>query len=118
MQRDLRAYLSDVLECCDAIEAALDGIDLDAYKSNRLIRSAVEREFTIIGEAVSVLSREAPDVFDSITQARRIVDFRNQLTHEYPSISDTVVWDIAESDIPLLRQECAALFDELGESGA
>lgn len=87
MRRDVRAYLSDIVDSCDAIAAALDGIDLDAYKASRLIRSAVEREFTIIGEAVSVLSRKAPDVFDSIAQSRRVVDFRNQLTHGYATAS-------------------------------
>lgn len=114
MPRDVRAYLSDIVDACDAIVAALDKIDLDAYRSSRLIRSAVEREFTIIGEAISVLSRMETDVFDSITQARRIVDFRNQLTHAYPNINDTVVWDIAHRDVPLLRQECVALIDAHG----
>ena len=118
MLRDARAYLSDIIESCVAIAAALKGIDLAAYEASRLIRSSVERECTIIGEAVSVLSRQAPAVFDSITQARRIVDFRNQLTHEYPSINDAVVWDIARRDVPLLRQECAVLIDELGRGAS
>ena len=77
MPRDALAYLSDVIESCDAITVALLGLDLDEYKRNRLVRSSVEREF-IIGEAVSALSRVAPDVFASVTRARRIVAFRNQ----------------------------------------
>ena len=109
MQRDERAYLSDILEACDAIETAVSGLDLAAYRANRLVRSAVEREFIIIGEAVAVLSRVAPQLVARITKARRIVDFRNQLTHEYPSVDDAVVYFIAEHDVPVLRRECAAL---------
>ena len=45
MPRDALAHLSDVIESCDAITAALVGIDLDGYKRNRLVRSSVEREF-------------------------------------------------------------------------
>jgi uncharacterized protein with HEPN domain len=75
MPRDVRAYLFDIIEACDAIVFALSAIDLDAYKGNRLVRSAVEREFTIIGEAVLILSRRAPEVFGSITHARRIIAF-------------------------------------------
>ena len=117
MPRDARAYLADIIESCDAISSALTGVDLDAYSSSRLIRSAVEREFTIIGEAMLVLSRKAPDVFALITHARRIVDFRNQLTHEYPTVNDTLVWGIADRDVPVLRGECVTLLDRLESSG-
>ena len=92
MPRDAQAYLSDILESCDAIVLAVHGLDLDGYRSNRLVRSSVEREFTIIGEAMTTLARTARVAFASITQARRIVDFRNQLTHEYPSVNDVLVW--------------------------
>jgi uncharacterized protein with HEPN domain len=51
----------------------------------------VEREFTIFGEAVLALSHHDPEVFNSITYAGRIVGFRNQLTHEYPSANDKSV---------------------------
>ncbi len=109
MPRDARAFLSDILDSCDAISVAVQGLDLAAYEGNRLVRSSVEREFIIIGEAVSALARLAPDMFDSITRARRIVDFRNQLTHEYPTVDDALVWAIAERDVPVLRRECTTL---------
>lgn len=114
MPRDARAYLLDIIEACDAIAAALHGIDLDAYRDNRLIRSAVEREFTIIGEALSALFRRAPEVFASISHARCIVDFRNRLTHEYVNVNHTVVWAIADRDAPVLRRECAEHLQRLG----
>lgn len=82
-----------------------------------MLRSAVERELTIIGEAVAVLSRTAPDLFGSITQARRIVDFRNQLTHAYPTVNDILVWGIADRDVPVLRKECAELIRQV-DSGS
>ena len=58
MQRDVKAYLLDVIQACDAVRSALDGIDLEKYRKNRLIRSSVEREFTIIGESVSLISKQ------------------------------------------------------------
>ena len=99
MQRDSRAYLADILESCDAISTALFGMKIDDYLSNRLVRSSVEREFTIIGEAVLALSRKAPAIFESITNARRIVDFRNRLTHEHPTVDDQLVWALAKVDL-------------------
>jgi uncharacterized protein with HEPN domain len=116
MPRDQRAYLADILESCDAIAIAVHGLDLAGYEGNRLIRSSVEREFIIIGEAIAALARLAPTTFDAITRARRIVDFRNQLTHEYPTVDDALVWAIVEHDVPPLRRECAGLLgaDEEG----
>jgi len=117
MPRDERAYLSDILEACQAITAAVEGMDLSAYQSTRLVRSSVEREFIIIGEAVAALSRIAPTTFEAITRARRIVDFRNQLTHEYPTVDDALVWAIVETDVPVLWRECAELMKGSGSAG-
>jgi uncharacterized protein with HEPN domain len=120
MPRDERAYLNDILESCDAITAAVQDMDLAAYQSNRLVRSSVEREFIIIGEAVAALARVTPAAFAGITHARRIVDFRNQLTHEYPTVDDALVWAIVETDVPVLQRECAGLMkrtESAGEEG-
>ena len=35
--------------------------------------------------------------------------FRNQLTHEYPTVDNAIVWAIVEHDVPVLRRECASL---------
>jgi uncharacterized protein with HEPN domain len=109
MPRDERAYLADIIESCDAIAVAVSGLGLEDYKANRLVRSSVEREFIIIGEAMAALFRVAPSAFGSITRARRIVDFRNQLTHAYPTVDNALVWAIIEHDVPLLRKESMKL---------
>jgi uncharacterized protein with HEPN domain len=113
MPRDARAYLADIVESCDAITVAVRDLDLARYQGNRLVRSSVEREFIIIGEAAAALARFAPEIFDAITRARRIVDFRNQLTHEYPAVDDALVWAVVEHDVPVLRRECAALIQSI-----
>jgi uncharacterized protein with HEPN domain len=116
MRRDARAYLQDIIDACDAIVSALAGVDFDEYRSARIVRSAVEREFITIGEAAAALVHLDVALFSRITNGRRIVDFRNQLTHEYPHVDDRVVWLIARDDIPVLRSECAALLEEAGDA--
>lgn len=76
MPHDARAHLSDVIDSCEAIAAAVRGLDLAGYEGNRLVRSSVEREFIIIGEAIAALARVEPKMFNAITKARRIIDFR------------------------------------------
>jgi uncharacterized protein with HEPN domain len=113
MPRSSLAYLSDVVAACDAIAVTLDGVDLAKYEAERTLRSAVERELTIIGEAVNRLSRLDPELTARISHARMIVGFRNQLVHDYAAIIDATVWAIATNEAPLLRAECEALTDEL-----
>jgi uncharacterized protein with HEPN domain len=116
MQREVRAYVLDIIEACDAIALDVHDLPLDAYRTSRQVRSAVEREFITIGEAVAVLRRSALDVFERIDHAQQIVDFRNQLTHGYMTVNDTIVWGIAVRDAPLLRRECADLLVQLDQS--
>ncbi len=116
MRRDARAYLQDVVDACDSIVSALSGVEFEEYLATRLLRSAVERELIIAGEAMSQLSRFEPEVFARITNGRRIVDFRKQLTHEYQRVDDRIVWLIARYDVPVLRAECLALSAEVGDA--
>lgn len=86
MRRNPRAFLFDIVEAADAILEAVTGLTLEQYRGSRLIRSSVEREFIIIGEALSSLSRLNNELFSQIQHAAQIISFRNKLTHEYTSI--------------------------------
>jgi uncharacterized protein with HEPN domain len=116
MPRSTAAYLADVVDACDSISEVLDGVGLETYRARRPVRSAVEREFVIIGEAVSALTRQAPEVAAGISHARLIVGFRNQVVHEYSTIDDEAVYAIAQHDVSVLREECVALLDQIAEA--
>ena len=103
MQREPRAFVEDIVVSCDAIAADLAGVDVQSYLESRMTRSAVEREFMIIGEAINCLADIAPSLFERITEGRTIVDFRNQLAHGYMSVNDRLVWGYAVREAPLLR---------------
>jgi uncharacterized protein with HEPN domain len=116
MPRSTAAYLADVVEACDGVAEVLTGVDLETYCAQRSIRTSVEREFTIIGEAISVLTRRDPDLAARISHARLIVGFRDRLVHEYPQIDDEAVYAIAQHDAPVLRAECADLLEQVGDA--
>ena len=118
MQRDSRAYLNDILEAAAAIQMAIAEVNVEAYGSNRLIRSAVEREFIIIGEALRVIGQQSPELFNRIPEARQIIDFRNLLTHEYPNISDRIVWGAIQTDLPLLANHCIHELNQLNQDAS
>ena len=112
MRRDIKAFLIDVVEATDAILEAVNGIKLDVYCNSRLIRSSVEREFIIIGEALTNLSRLNNDLFTRIQNAQRIISFRNKLTHEYVKVDNTLIWGVIQSYLQPLRSACVALAAE------
>ena len=91
MARDLSAYLQDILAACNSIEYVISGVSLDEYRSKRAVRSAVEREFIIIGEALRRVSALDEGLFSSISNSRAIVDFRNLLAHDYGAVDDDAV---------------------------
>ena len=84
------------------------------YEADAMLRSAVERQFEIVGEALSQLARHAPDLAAGVPNLPRIVAFRNLLIHGYAAIDDRLVWEVAtERTAPLL-----AILDELLEAGS
>ncbi len=95
MQRRSReAYLWDIADSCRAILKFVQGCDLPDYEQNRMLRRAVERELSIVGEAVSQGTRRFPDLEKSIGPARQIVGFRNRIIHGYADVDSSIVWII------------------------
>ena len=77
-----------------------------------MLRSAVERQLMIVGEALNRLRKIEPELLDSITDSRKIVAFRNILVHGYDVIRNEVVWGILDSDLSTLTVEVSALLQQ------
>ncbi len=110
--RDPRAYLWDIAQAAEHIARFTQGKTATAYASDLLLRSAVERQFEIVGEALNQRTRLSPDMAGRITNVGRIIAFRNRLAHGYASIADGVVWGIIEADLPTFRREIGLLLAE------
>lgn len=113
MPRDVRKYLYDIDQACRLLSEFTVGKTFQNYQSDALLRSAVERQFEIVGEALNQAMRINPELSREISHSSRIVGFRNQLIHGYSSISDEVVWGVIESYLPVLQQEVALLLDRI-----
>lgn len=77
MRRDRRAFLWDVRDAARNIEDFIAGLTYETFAADPLVRSAVERQFEIIGEALNQLSKIAPELANEIPDLPRIVAFRN-----------------------------------------
>jgi uncharacterized protein with HEPN domain len=113
-QHDVRAYLFDIAEACRLITEFTSGKTLDDYRRDAMVRSAVERQFEIIGEALRQLTERNPELSARISGVAMIIAFRNRLIHGYATVSDDVVWGVIESHLPVLSREVSGLLQESG----
>jgi uncharacterized protein with HEPN domain len=93
MQRDAGALLWDARRAAELILDFVAGRTWQDYQSEA--RSAVERQFEIIGEALNRLSRIDPVTATKVPGLPRIVAFRNVLVYGYATIEDSLVWEVA-----------------------
>jgi len=102
MQPESRKLLWDA---CTAAQWILDhvaGRTLQDYRLDELLRLSTERQFIILGEALSQLARKDPESANLITEIREVVGFRNILVHGYAEINDELVWNLIAVDLPPL----------------
>jgi uncharacterized protein with HEPN domain len=109
MQRKVMKLLYDVEQACLALHAFAQGrmrADLD---SDLMFRSAVERQFEIIGEALSQASRLDTTLAEHITDFANIISFRHHLIHGYSMVDLDVVWFTLTNKLPILLVEIRTL---------
>ena len=73
MQRDARAWLSDILTACDLLADFTKDKTFDDYAADALLRSAVERQLQIVGEALRVV-RESLQPADQLQRAEGLAE--------------------------------------------
>jgi len=112
-QRRVKKLLFDARSAGETIAAFTSGKSFEDYLKDAMLRSAVERQFEIIGEALRHAIDVDPELETKISETRRIVDFRNRLIHGYADISPRVVWGIIEEHLPRLMMELERLLAEM-----
>ena len=95
------AYLWDMLDAARAIQKFIVSRSIEDYRSDRMLRGAVERHIEVIGEAANRVSRGFRAAHPEIPW-QQIVAQRNILAHEYGEIDDSLVWRVATDRIPEL----------------
>jgi uncharacterized protein with HEPN domain len=109
MRHDLLTYLEHMQEAAEDIITFTEGATIESYSTNALLRSAVERKFMIIGEALARARDLRPAIMDQVASSQSIVGFRNRLVHGYETVRDETVWDAIHKSLPLLLEDIARL---------
>lgn len=104
--------LYDMLRAGELLLSFTAGRTVDQYRADVLLRSAVERQFPILGEALNQLLTFDPDIARRISEHRNIINFRHILVHRYDRVAGDTVWGVTEVSLPVLLDEVRMLIDE------
>lgn len=105
MRPETKKYLHDILTACEAILEFVRAKDLADYEADLLLRSGVERQLMIVGEALSQAARADESIAMQIGHARDIINLRNVIVHGYAVVEDQTIWGIVQADMPQLLQQ-------------
>ena len=114
MELDAKKLVYDIDQAVTLIVGFVAGKQFEDYTADPLLRSAVERQSEIIGEALNRLKKVDPGLLACISDYQRIIAFRNVLAHGYDVISDEIVWDIVQNRPTILRQEIDQIKQDAG----
>jgi uncharacterized protein with HEPN domain len=104
MDNEIKKYLFDIQESIDSIQKYLgEKRDFKVYMADKMLRRAVEREFEIIGEAMSRVDKLDSTI--EISSKRQIISMRNRVIHGYDKIDNEIIWGTIVRHLPTLKIE-------------
>ena len=108
MSLEVQKWLYDILVSIQSINEFVGEVrKFETYESDKKLRRAVEREITIIGEAVNRIKTIEPTF--EITNARQIIAVRNRVAHAYDAVNNAIIWGIVINHLPKLKAEIEKL---------
>ncbi len=110
--------LRDVEKSAAAIKGYIANTDFETYAADTEKQDTVERRFLIIGEALTRLGQDSPELAARIPGLRQAVGLRNHPAHEYHRTDPETVWDTAVLDLPEMRLTVQTLISELENTPA
>lgn len=112
MQPEPQSFLWDARNAAEQILHFVANKTWEDYAADSLLRSGVERQFTIMGEALSKLRQNDPGMAEQLSDLPQIVAFRNILVHGYANVEDAIVWHTVTNDLGRLISAIDMLLSE------
>jgi uncharacterized protein with HEPN domain len=113
MRIKINKYLYDALLASKSILDFVKQKNFNDYIEDEMLQSAVERKFEIIGESLNRIKQLDEGFLKlNISDAYKIIGFRNILIHGYDMIDSDVEWNAIEKRLPVLILEIERILGE------
>ena len=117
MRIESKKYLYDIARAAKLALGFIADKTFADYSADAMLRSAVERQLEIVGEALAQLARTDPASASQIGEYQRIIAFRNILIHGYAEIDHRIVWNVLELKLPVALHQASELLGTEEQSG-
>ncbi|HSV69542.1 MAG TPA: HepT-like ribonuclease domain-containing protein [Methylibium sp.] len=107
MPSRLPKHLFDAIAAARLAREFSAGLSFEAYAANALVRSAVERQLEILGEACQRMLAVDPTLRQRVPDTGLAIGLRNRIIHGYDRIENAVVYDTLMRDLPALETALA-----------
>lgn len=95
--------LYDAIAAIDAARGFVGSASQADYDSNLLLRSGVERQLEILGEACARLAKEDATLLTQVPACRLAIGLRDRIIHGYDAVDDETVYRTVIDDLLALR---------------
>jgi uncharacterized protein with HEPN domain len=107
-KRDWHLRIFDMETAAAKVESYVAGMSFDKFIADEKTIDAVLRNVEIIGEAAAHISKSVRDRHPTIRWSD-IRGMRNIVAHSYFRVDIRILWNVTQTDLPLLRRQLAGL---------
>jgi uncharacterized protein with HEPN domain len=112
VKRDYIDYMTDILDSATEITEFVEGMDFDAFISDKKTKNAVIRSLEVIGEAAAKIPDDIRERYHKIPW-KYMTGLRNKLIHEYFGVDFEIVWEVSINEVPPLKPLLQEALNEL-----
>lgn len=118
MRIDTHKHLCDIEVAAALVRGFVAGRSAADFHSDPLLRSGVERQLQIIGEAAAQLTASDPDVADHLPQRDHFIEVRDILQDPFAEVDENLAWIAATRELDLLADAASAQLEAEGAEEA
>lgn len=97
-----------MIEFAERVLSYTEGMDQDGFVADARTYDTTLRNIELIGEAARRVPEGVQEAYPDIPW-RRIIGTRNRVAHGYLGIDDDVIWDIFQTEVPVLLDKLRPL---------
>jgi uncharacterized protein with HEPN domain len=117
MRPKTAAALFDIRIAVERVRETVATTNLKEFEASWIVQSAVERQFEILGEALTRIKSLEPAIFEEIPDASKVISLRNLIAHGYDAVDSKVLWSTAIEHLPTLEGAVLELLAQAERQG-